>query len=81
MPLADKQRRALIKDKGPPALTLEFDVWADGAVSMWTHLRHGDDYRVVLVQFRSILNHLQEFIRDGDMCPFAPSEEDREPDA
>ena len=74
MTLANKQREALIRSKGQPVMALEFDVWVDGSVSMWTHLKHGDDYGEVAKEFSAILEHLESFIRDGDMCPFRPSE-------
>jgi hypothetical protein len=71
--LADHQRAALIAaNGGPPALALEFDVWADGAVSMWTHFRHGDDYAKAKQHLIAIRDHLERFIQDGDMCPFHP---------
>ena len=51
-------------------MTLEFDVWPDGDVSMWTHLKHGDNYDQVKQQFQAIRSHLDTFINDGGMCPF-----------
>lgn len=74
MALANHQRDALVAVNGEPALTLEFDVWADGNVSMWTHLKHGDDYNAVKRQFVAIRRHLDRFIKDGDMCPFHVAE-------
>lgn len=70
MGLDNKQRVALINRRGQPSMTLEFDVWPDGSVSMWTHLKHGDDYDQVKQQFQATLSHLESFIKDGDMCPF-----------
>ena len=72
MALVNHQRDALIAANGEPALTLDFDVWPDGSVSMWTHLRHGDDYEATEQQFVAIQEHLGRFIKDGAMCPFHP---------
>ncbi len=47
MALADKQRDALIRERGEPKLRLEFDVSADGQISMWTHFDHGGDFSEV----------------------------------
>lgn len=70
MSLADKQRDALIADKGEPKLRLEFDVFEDGHVSMWTHFNHGDDFAKVRERLLAIQTHLSEFLRDESMCPF-----------
>lgn len=72
MPLADSQRDALIAERGEPALTLEFDVFSDGSVSMWTHFVHGADFEVTRGRLEAIGRHLSEFIRDRRMCPFKP---------
>ena len=70
MPLADKQREARIQEKGKPRLSLEFDVFADGSVSMWTHFEHGDDFEEVKAALLSVREHLDEFLKDEKMCPF-----------
>jgi len=68
----DKQRDALIGSLGEPRLRLEFDVWPDGQVSMWTHLDHGGSFEQVKVDFETIQRHLSNFISAGAMCPFCP---------
>lgn len=70
MPLAEKQRKARIKEKGEPKLKLEFDVFEDGSVSMWTHFDHGSDFKDVKKDLHAIQKHLMEFIQDENMCPF-----------
>lgn len=70
MPLADKQRTALIEERGAPKLRLEFDVFADEQVSMWTHFDHGSDFDEVKAMLAAIHKHLTEFIADEGMCPF-----------
>ena len=73
MSLADKQREARIAEKGEPKLKLDFDVFADGSVSMWTHFNHGDNFADVKKDLVSIQNHLSEFLKDENMCPFHKS--------
>jgi hypothetical protein len=70
MPLSDKQRTALIAERGEPKLRLEFDVFADGQVSMWTHFDHGGDFGEVKTMLTKIHKHLTEFMADENMCPF-----------
>jgi len=70
MALADKQRETLIQERGTPALRLEFDVFRDGHVSMWTHFDHGGDFNETKKMLTSIQAHLAEFLRDEGMCPF-----------
>lgn len=69
--LAEKQRDALIRERGEPVLRLEFDVFADGQVSMWTHFKHGSDFTNTRALLEAIQRHLREFIADGEMCPFS----------
>jgi len=70
MALAETQRSALVKERGEPMLRLEFDVFADGQVSMWTHFQHGDDFRKNKSMLLAAQQHLSEFIADEGMCPF-----------
>lgn len=70
MTLANKQREAIIIKKGNPRLRLEFDVFTDGHISMWTHFDHNDSFIEVEKMLLEIKNHLQEFIKDKPMCPF-----------
>lgn len=70
MSLSDKQRAALIEQRGDPVLRLEFDVFADGEVSMWTHFDHGGDFEEVKQRLLAIKEHLTEFLKDENMCPF-----------
>lgn len=70
MPLSDKQREALIQERGEPVLRLEFDVFSDDQVSMWTHFEHGSDFEKVKERLIAVSNHLLEFIKDEGMCPF-----------
>lgn len=72
MSVAEKQRSALVASKGEPAMTLEFDVWSDGNVSMWTHLNHSGDYEETKKRFMKIRDHIDSFMSDGTMCPFCP---------
>jgi hypothetical protein len=78
MSLAGKQRDALIAERGEPALRLEFDVFADGQVSMWTHFQHGDDFAANKRRLIKVRDHLTEFINDEAMCPFQKSVEQKE---
>ncbi len=71
MPLAEKQRTVLIQERGEPSLRLEFDVFADGQVSMWTHFEHGSDFAAVKNMMTAIHKHLTEFMADEGMCPFS----------
>jgi hypothetical protein len=70
MSFTDKQREALIKERGEPKLRLEFDVFDENKVSMWTHFNHGDNFQNVRVNLIAIRDHLNEFLRDENMCPF-----------
>lgn len=70
MSFADKQREAILKERGEPILRLEFDVFDNNRVSMWTHFNHGDNFQNVKASLIAIRNHLDEFIRDENMCPF-----------
>jgi len=70
MALASKQREALVQERGEPKLRLEFDVFADGQISMWTHFDHGGDFNNVKEMLKGVHAHLTEFIRDESMCPF-----------
>lgn len=68
----DRQREALYAKKGRAVLALEFDVFPDGAVSMWTHTRHDIPFAQMQEAFEAIHRHLAHFIADGAMCPFHP---------
>lgn len=70
MAFTDKQREALISELGQPQLTLEFDVWGEGKVSMWTHFDHSEDYQAVRKRLLAIRDHLDGFLKDEKMCPF-----------
>ena len=70
MGLTDKQRTALIKKRGEPALTLEFDVFADGQLAMWTHFEHGSSFGEAKKMLVEIRDHLTAFIEDENLCPF-----------
>ncbi len=70
MGLAAKQREALIEERGEPVLRLEFDVFAGNKVSMWTHFNHEADFKEAKLQLIAIRDHLNEFLRDENMCPF-----------
>lgn len=70
MSFTDKQRQALIAERGEPILRLEFDVFEGNKVSMWTHFDHAKDFYEVKKQLQAIKNHLDEFLRDENMCPF-----------
>lgn len=71
MSLADKQREALLRERGDPVITLEFDVFGDGQVSMWTHFSHGADFLEIKKCLVAVNEHLSNFIRDENMCPFS----------
>lgn len=70
MGLAEKQRAELIKVRGEPKLTIEFDVFEELQVSMWTHFNHGDNFEDMRSRLIAIRNHLDEFLKDENMCPF-----------
>jgi len=70
MALAEQQRQALIKERGEPLLTLEFDVFEGGMVSMWTHFKHGEDFEKAKSRLTACRDKLTEFLRDAEMCPF-----------
>lgn len=70
MSFAEKQREAIIQERGKPTTTLEFDVFEGRKVSMWTHFDHGDDFQEVKKDLEAIRDHLNEFLRDEGMCPF-----------
>jgi hypothetical protein len=70
MGLADKQRESLISERGEPTLRLEFDVFADGHISMWTHFQHGENFGEAKHRLIAIHQHLGEFINDESLCPF-----------
>lgn len=70
--VSDQRRDALIRERGLPTLRLEFDVFEGGKVSMWTHLDHGSDFGAIKSAFVAVRDHLDQFIRDGAMCPFSP---------
>ncbi len=73
MSLANKQRDAIIVERGEPLLRLDFDVFEGNMVSMWTHFNHSANYEKVKEQLFAIKTHLDEFLRDGAMCPFHKS--------
>lgn len=75
MGLAEKQRLDLIKARGNPVLRLEFDVFEGNKVSMWTHFDHGHNFADVQSMLFAIRDHLNEFLGDGDMCPFHKSKD------
>jgi hypothetical protein len=70
MALVDKQREGLISELGQPKLTIEFDVWGESKVSMWTHFDHSDNYLEVKKRLIAIRDHLDSFLKDEKMCPF-----------
>lgn len=70
MSFANKQREALIAERGEPILRIEFDVFQGNRVSMWTHFDHSANFEEVKEQLKAIKNHLDEFLRDENMCPF-----------
>ena len=71
--LSNRQRRNQIARKGRPVLSLEFDVFLDGDVSMWAHTRHDIPFPQMQAAFEAIQAHLARFISDADMCPFNPA--------
>lgn len=70
MSFIDKQRLELIKANGEPKLRLEFDVFKENKVSMWTHFNHKDDYLESKKMLEAVRDHLIDFLKDGAMCPF-----------
>lgn len=68
--LAEKQRQVLRAEKGEPVLTLEFDIFEDGGLSMWTHFEHGSDFESAKRRLIEIRDHLDSFISAQSMCPF-----------
>ena len=74
MTLAEKQRAVLIKEHGEPVARIEFDVWSDGSLSMWTHFGHSDNFYKMKFQVERMRDHLDKFLKEGDMCPFSPKQ-------
>jgi hypothetical protein len=71
--LTDQQRRNLIAQKGEPLVSVEFDFWPDGSLSMWNHMPHGKDFDQVTAALVAMRDRLAKFIEDGPaMCPFSP---------
>lgn len=70
MSFENKQRAAIIAERGEPKLRLEFDVFEGNNVSMWTHFDHASDYNEMKKCLHAIKDHLTEFLRDEKMCPF-----------
>lgn len=68
----NRQREIQHAHKGRPILSLEFDVYADGSVSMWTHTRHEIPFSDMQQAFEACRDHIVRFIADGNMCPFNP---------
>lgn len=68
--LADKQREALIENHGEPIMRIEYDVFANGEVSQWTHFNHEDDFEEMKKHLIAVREHLTAFIGDGNLCPF-----------
>lgn len=75
MSFANKQRNKLIKLKGDPVAMVNFDVFDDGSLSMWTHFNHSSDYKTMKKQIESMRDHLDKFINDSCMCPFNTNKE------
>ena len=71
--LTNTQRAIQYAVKGEPTLALEFDVFADGEVSMWTHTRHDVPFTQMEQAFQAIQRHLSRFIAAKAMCPFHPA--------
>lgn len=69
----NRQRKAQYASKGRPTLSLEFDVFPDGEVSMWAHTRHEIPFDEMQAAFESVRRHLVSFIADAYMCPFNPA--------
>lgn len=70
MAFSDKQREMLISELGPPNLRIEFDVWGESKVSMWTHFEHSENYQEMKKRLIAIRDHLDGFLKDEKMCPF-----------
>jgi hypothetical protein len=68
----NRQRTTQYKTKGRPTLSLEFDAFSDGDVSMWAHTRHEIPFHEMRAAFEAIQSHLKRFISDEAMCPFNP---------
>lgn len=67
-----RQRSALHKTHGNPIVSIDFEGFSDGHVSMFQHTFHDQDYyqvKTILIKFR---DHLDKFIQDEGMCPFNP---------
>jgi len=68
--VSNRQRDKLYTKRGKPVLSLEFDVWSEGKVSMWAHTRHDVDFQEMKRAFVECRDHLNAFIEDEAMCPF-----------
>ena len=74
MTLTEKQRAVLIKEHGEPVAQIEFDVWSDGSLSMWTHFNQSENFYEMKFQVERMRDHLDKFIKESAMCPFAPKQ-------
>lgn len=76
-PIADcsPKRSALHASRGKPVLGLDFEVFASGEVSMWTHFDHAMPFHEAKAHLEAIQAHLAKFIRDRAMCPFHKPEQ------
>lgn len=70
MSIANKQRNKLISMKGEPVAKVNFDVFEDGSLSMWTEFNHKSDYLKMKEQVEVMRDHLDDFIKNSCMCPF-----------
>jgi hypothetical protein len=68
--LATKQRLALIESRGEPITSIEFDVFADKTVSMWSHFEHSANFTEMKSALIAIRDHIDRFVDDQKMCPF-----------
>lgn len=68
----DKQRAVMYEEKGKPILILDFDIFLDGQVAMWTHTKHGIPFPQMKAAFQAAVDHLTSFISNESMCPFYP---------
>ena len=70
--LEQRQREVLRQVHGEPVISITFDGYSDGNVSMWAHTKHDQSYDKaydLVLQFHA---DLTRFISDSGMCPFSP---------
>ena len=70
--IGNDQRQVMHMVKGIPPVGLDFEVYADGHLAMWSHINHSLSFEQVKDHLLAMRDHLDQFIASGDMCPYHP---------